>query len=127
LAGLSVIEALDTLDKSHHGASRQMIRALIVGLKEGQLLSQAMAAEGNFPHLLVAMVRSAEVTSDLPQALQRFIEHEKRTAEVRHQLTSVALYPALLLLVGGGVMMFLLLYVMPRFSRIFENMHDLPW
>jgi general secretion pathway protein F len=126
-AGLSVIEALETLAKGQHGGSLLVLNSLISRLKEGQPLSRAMAQAQPFPQLLIAMVQSAEVTSDLPSALSRFLEHEKRTAEVRHQITSVALYPALLLLVGGGVMMFLLLYVMPRFARVFENMHDLPW
>lgn len=127
-AGLSVIEALDTLDRSNRGAVGHIVSELSGKLKQGLTLSRSMASdEMGFPALLIAMVRSAEVTSDLPQALARYLDHEKRAAQVRHQVVSVALYPSLLLAVGGGVMLFLLLYVMPRFARIFEGMSTLPW
>jgi general secretion pathway protein F len=126
-AGLSVIEALDTLHKGAHGQWIEIIRLIVTQLRQGQTLSKALEQQPLFPPLLIAMVRSAEVTSDLPQALTRFLEHQHRSEQVRHQLTSVALYPLLLMSVGGCVMLFLLLYVMPRFARVFESMNNLPW
>lgn len=126
-AGLSVIETLETLQRGGSNPSARLVGELITHLKQGQALSQAMARHPEFPPLLIAMVRSAEVTSNLTQALERFLEHERRAEEIRHQLTSVALYPLLLTTVGGLVMLFLLLYVMPRFSRVFEGMNNLPW
>ena len=110
LAGLSVIDALE----------RQ--------LREGKTLSAALAADSAFPALLVALVKASELTSDLAQCLTRYLEHETRVAEIRHRLTSTAIYPLLLIGVGTLVLLFLLFYVMPRFARIFEGMTgDLPW
>jgi general secretion pathway protein F len=127
-AGLSVIEALETLQRAAPGGSRPLFDSLTQRLRGGQRLSQALAAEPGIPSLLVALVRASELTSDLPQALSRFLEHEQRVAELRHRITSVAIYPALLTLVGAGVLLFLLLYVVPRFARVFEGMNgDLPW
>lgn len=126
-AGLSVIEVLETLSKGANAKWAAIVEQIVTRLREGQSLSIALEQTGVFPSLLVAMVHSAELTSDLPQALNRFLDHEKKAAQVRHQLTSVALYPVLLIMVGGSVMLFLLLYVMPRFARVFESMHDLPW
>jgi general secretion pathway protein F len=127
-AGLSVIEALATLQQSAAGARRGMLEALVRQLRSGQRLSQALGSQPQFPELLVALVRASEHTSDLPQALTRFIEHEQRVAELRHRITSVAIYPLLLTGVGTLVLLFLLLYVMPRFARVFEGMNEaLPW
>ncbi|MBC7701780.1 type II secretion system F family protein [Aquabacterium sp.] len=127
-AGLSLIEALETLRKGAMGPWVEIIAQVDTHLRQGQALSQAMEHQSScFPPLLIAMVRSAEVTSDLPQALTRYLEHERRSEQVRHQITSVALYPVLLMGVGGSVMLFLLLYVMPRFARVFESMNNLPW
>lgn len=126
-AGLSLIEALETLRKGARGPWAEIIWQVDTHLRQGQALSQAMEHQSLFPPLLIAMVRSAEVTSDLPQALTRYLEHERRSEQVRHQITSVALYPVLLMGVGGSVMLFLLLYVMPRFARVFESMNNLPW
>lgn len=124
-AGLSVIEALETVQR---GSPSSILSSLVRHLRDGLPLSQAMASEPAFPPLLVALVKASELTSDLPQSLARYIDHEKRVAELRHRIRSVALYPLLLIGVGGLVLLFLLFYVMPRFARIFEGMNgDLPW
>ena len=128
LAGLSVIEALDAQRRGAKGSAATVIDALERQLREGKTLSAALAADPVFPALLVALVKASELTSDLAQCLTRYLEHETRVAEIRHRLTSTAIYPLLLIGVGTLVLLFLLFSVMPRFARIFEGMTgDLPW
>ena len=128
VAGLSVIEALDALRRGARAGAVSVIERLERQLQEGKTLSDAFAADPVFPALLVALVRASELTSDLPQTLTRFLEHEQRIAEVRHRIVSTSVYPLLLIGVGGLVMLFLLFYVMPRFARVFEGMTgELPW
>lgn len=127
-AGLSVIEALDALRRGAKGNAVTIIDALERRLREGKTLSTALAADPVFPELLVALVKASELTSDLAQSLTRFMEHEARVAEIRHRLVSTAIYPMLLIGVGGLVLLFLLFYVMPRFARLFQGMTgELPW
>jgi general secretion pathway protein F len=127
-SGLSVIEALEALRRGARGSSVLAIEALVRQLREGLTLSSAFAADSNFPELLVALVQASELTSDLPQSLTRYLEHEQRATEVRHRLVSASIYPVLLIGVGGLVLLFLLFFVMPRFARVFEGMTgDLPW
>jgi general secretion pathway protein F len=128
VAGLSVIEALVTLERGASASNASVLAELARRLRSGERLSDALSAQPTFPALLVALVRASELTSDLPQALSRFLDHERRVSELRHRLTSVAIYPLLVTLVGLGVLVFLGLYVMPRFARIFEDMTGpLPW
>lgn len=128
IAGLSVIEALQTLQRQRSDDWSAVMTELESQLRQGMPLSSALQSAGRFPTLLVAMVRAAEVTSSLPQALERYLAHERRAAYVWHQVTSIALYPTLLLGIGGLVMLFLSFYVMPRFARIFQGMQgELPW
>lgn len=128
VAGLSVVEALDALRRGARGGAGTAIERLQRQLQEGKTLSDALSGDAVFSGLLVALVRASELTSDLPQSLTRFLEHEQRVAEVRHRITSTLIYPTLLIGVGCLVLLFLLFYVMPRFARIFEGMHgDLPW
>ncbi|MEO8154058.1 MAG: type II secretion system F family protein [Rhizobacter sp.] len=128
VAGLSVIESLDALRRGAKGAAANAIERLERQLREGKTLSDALSTDAVFPPLLVALVKASELTSDLPQTLSRFLEHEQRVTEVRHRLVSTAIYPLLLMDVGSLVMLFLLFYVMPRFARVFEGMTgELPW
>jgi len=128
VAGLSVIEALDALARGAHGQAGGVIERLERSLRTGQTLAGGLAQQDVFPPLLVALVRSAELTSDLPATLSRFLDHESRVSEVRHRLVAASIYPLLLTGVGVLVLFFLCLYVMPRFARIFEGMTgELPW
>ena len=128
IAGLSVIEALDALRRGATGYAGRLIEQLERSLQTGHTLSDALANQPVFPALLIALVRSSELTSDLPQTLTRFLEHERRVAEVRHRLVSASIYPLLLMSVGSLILLFLFFYVMPRFARVFEGMTgELPW
>ncbi|MNG27572.1 putative type II secretion system protein F [compost metagenome] len=81
-----------------------------------------------FPALYIALVQSSEKTGALGDALGRYVAYRQRMDEVRQKIVSASIYPLLLLLVGGGVVLFLLGYVVPRFSLVFEGMgSELPW
>ncbi|MNJ52095.1 Type II secretion system protein F [compost metagenome] len=73
-------------------------------------------------------MQSSEKTGALGDALGRYVAYRQRMDEVRQKIISASIYPLLLLLVGGGVVLFLLGYVVPRFSLVFEGLGtELPW
>lgn len=121
-AGLSLIEALESLQERAAGEPRDVIGGLAAGLRQGQRLSQALAAQpSHFPALYVGIIHAAETTSDLPAALARFVEFEQRSAQMRSKALNAAIYPLVLLLVGGGVTLFLVGFVVPRFASVYEE------
>ena len=129
-AGLGVVEALDALHEKEASAElRAILARLSTAVREGQRLSAALRAQPQcFPPLFAGLVQAAENTSDLPHALERYIAYETRLAALRHKLVSATLYPALLLGVGGAVALFLMGYVVPRFSAVYQgSQHKLPW
>ncbi|MFF7110333.1 type II secretion system F family protein [Pseudomonas sichuanensis] len=129
-AGLPLIDALESLaEKSPAGSARKTLEQLVRQLYEGRSLSQALAQQPRvFPTLYVALVQSSERTGALGDALTRYIGYRQRLDLVRQKLVGASVYPLLLLLVGGGVVLFLLGYVVPRFSLVFEGMGtELPW
>lgn len=129
-AGLSAIESLGALiEKDTQPARRAVLGRLAQQLREGHRLSSALRSQpGIFPPLFVGVIQAAEGTSDLPQALARYLEYETRVRSVRHKVTSAAIYPAILLVVGLGVSLFLLGYVVPRFAAVYEDRgRSLPW
>ncbi|MDZ4398792.1 type II secretion system F family protein [Hydrogenophaga sp.] len=129
-AGLSVIEALDTLvEKDTQAARRAVLNRLAERLRQGQRLSSALREQPQvFPPLFVGVVQAAEGTSDLPRALARYLDYETRLQSVLHKVTSAAIYPAVLLVVGVSVSLFLLGYVVPKFSSVYQGSGQaLPW
>jgi general secretion pathway protein F len=129
-AGLGIVEGLEALlEKEASPATRGVLERLLAGLREGKRLSAVMAAQPTlFPPLYVGIVRAAEGTSDLPRALERYIEYQQRIDTVRAKVVSASIYPAILLLVGGGVSIFLMSYVVPRFAEVYQGAgRNLPW
>lgn len=129
-AGLGIVEALEALlEKEASPATRGVLERLLAGLREGQRFSTVLADQPElFPPLYVGIVKAAEGTSDLPRALSRFIDYQQRIDLVRGKLVSAAIYPCILLLVGGGVSLFLIGYVVPRFAEVYQGAgRNLPW
>ncbi|TAH47549.1 MAG: type II secretion system F family protein [Betaproteobacteria bacterium] len=129
-AGIPLAEAMSALaEKEHRGAVRVVLSHILTALREGRTLSSALEAHPQaFPDLYVATIRAAERTSDLDQALERYIAYQQQVDTLRGKLVSASIYPVLLLGVGGLVVLFLLGYVVPRFSHIYEDMGgDVPF
>lgn len=129
-AGLGVVEALEALlEKEAAPATRGVLERLLEGLREGQRFSTVLGEQPQlFPPLYVGIVKAAEGTSDLPRSLERFIDYQQRVDLVRTKLVSAAIYPCILLLVGGGVSLFLIGYVVPRFAEVYQGAgRNLPW
>jgi len=129
-AGLGIVEALEgLLEKESNLALRSVLSRLLEGLREGKRLSAVLAEQPDlFPPLYIGIVRASEGTSDLPRALSRFIDYQQRIDAVRGKIVSAAIYPSILLLVGGGVSFFLIAYVVPHFAEVYRGAgRDLPW
>lgn len=129
-AGLNLVEALQALaSKEQRAWMRRVTGGLLSALRAGESFSQALARfPEQFPPIYAAVVRASERTGDLQRALLRYIEYEQKFERVRKKLVSALLYPAVLVIVGTLVLMFLVFYVVPRFSRVYENLsQELPF
>lgn len=122
-AGLNLSEALATLlAKERQPAALAIQEYILKGLREGKNFSDVLATKPKiFPDVYVATVRASERTGDLPKALSRFIAYQVQFEILRKKLISAAIYPCMLLIVGGFVALFLLGYVVPKFSVVYES------
>jgi len=124
VAGMTAVEAIETLAAGRQDARRERVHAgLLRALHEGQSLSRAMAGTGEFPEVLVASVMASERTSTLPAALEDFLRYDGMLRKLRQQLVSAAIYPAVVVTLGAAICVFLLLFVVPRFSRMYADLH----
>jgi general secretion pathway protein F len=122
-AGMTVVEALETLNAQPLGRTRaQLHAALVSALRQGQALSAAMQSTGAFPAVLVAGVKASERTSSLVEALDDFLRYHEMLERLRRQVASAAIYPAVVVALGGIITLFLLLFVIPRFSGMYADL-----
>lgn len=129
-AGLSLVETVDILArKSRQAETKKILESLIRHLREGLSFSKALEAmPGAFPSLYVATMRTSEQTGNLPEALRRYLAYHQQLSLVRDKVVAASVYPVLLMGVGMLVILFLLGYVVPRFSKVYEDVgSNLPW
>ena len=104
-----------------------MLRTLCIGLwerlGEGSSLSQAML---DFPTVFdssgVNLIQAGEATGSLNDVLSRIIVHLTEQKELRRQLLTALSYPALILVVSGCVIVFILLFLMPRMESLLNSL-----
>lgn len=129
-AGLNVVEAVETLaEKEARPDTRLMLDKLIGALYEGQTFSSILTHYPDvFPDVYVASVKASEKTGDLAEALGRYITFASQMEVVKKRLVSASIYPVVLIITGLVVTLFLMIYVVPKFSKIYTDMSraDLP-
>jgi general secretion pathway protein F len=123
-AGLNLVEALQTLaEKEGRGERQEVLSAILAAIHRGEPFSQAVAAlPRQFSPLYVATIKAAERTGNVREALGRYIAYQEEIDRVRKKVVSASIYPAILMVVGGLVLGFLMFYVVPRFARVYEDM-----
>jgi len=123
-AGLNLVEALQTLsEKETGGERREVLSAILAAIHRGEPFSQAVASlPRHFPPLYVATIKAAERTGNVPEALGRYVAYQEELERVRKKIVAASIYPVVLMGVGGLVLAFLMLYVVPRFARVYEDM-----
>lgn len=129
-SGLSLVEAIEALaEKEQQAESKAVLNQVMAALYEGLPFSTALEKEPQvFSALYVALIRASERTGDMVQALARHVTYQTQIDAVRKKIVTASIYPVLLLVVGGLVVLFLLGYVVPKFSTIYESTGaDLPW
>ena len=123
-AGLSLVESIETLgEKEASPTARRTLAQVMTRLREGQTLGTALSEHPQtFPTLYVATVRAAERTGALREALSRYIAYQQQVDVLRKSLINASIYPAVLCGAGLLVVAFLMGYVVPRFSSIYEDL-----
>lgn len=122
-AGIPLSDAVKILAKQTKKQSlKKNFNQLVYQLLKGESLSDAMEMQGEvFPKLLINMVKTAEMTGDLPSILDDMAEYYTSMDQTRKQMKSAMTYPAVVLTIAIGVLIFMLTYLVPQFTAMFEE------
>lgn len=117
------------LEMPEDEAARRTIEDVRDAVRGGASLSAALDRQhGTFSRLFVNMVRAGEAGGSLHETLQRLADYLERSRALRARVINALVYPAILLAMVGLSLLFLLGYVVPQFSSMYESLDaDLPW
>jgi general secretion pathway protein F len=130
VAGLPLDRSLQVLQElSENERVKRTVTEIRDKVREGGSLSDALEEQhGAFNRLFVNMVRAGEVGGTLDVTLVRLTDYLERSRELKDSIVSALIYPILLLVLAAGSLILLLVYVIPQFTPIFEELGgDLPF
>ena len=122
-ASVPLYEAMTTLyEQESEGELKRVISRIRDRLAQGSNLAATMAAEPTvFSESYISMVAAGEAGGALEIILERLAEFLEDQQAVRSRITTALAYPILMMVVGVGVMLFLLAFVIPKIVVIFEQ------
>lgn len=122
-SNVPLVHGLDLLGK---GAQEREFQGVLTDIKkeigDGKSLSEALSCHPQyFSRLYVGMVRAGEMGGALEGVLYRLSAWLEREEKIRSEVYSAMIYPAIMLLVGGGAVLFLMGFVIPKFELMFTD------
>ena len=128
-AGISLIDAIGILEHQTVDARKRRVCSNIkYELVKGENLSNALASQGNvFPQLLINMIKTSEMTGDLPSILDDMTEYYTTLDRTRKAAVSAMIYPTIIFVFSLMVIAFIFTFVIPQFVDMFnENDATIP-
>ena len=129
----SGVPLLHSLEVLHHQTKDSffavVLHDMIVNLRNGRAFSACLQDHPQaFPDIYVALVRAGEESGRLKELLTSLTVYHRKQDEISQKIRGALTYPAFMLVVGLGTVLFILSFVMPKISVLFEGMHtELPW
>jgi general secretion pathway protein F len=129
-AGVTLVESLTALvDQVEKERFKRILSDVKQRVNEGSSLADALAVHQKvFGSLYINMIRAGEHSGALDAVLLRLADFTESQAKLQQKIVGTMLYPAIMLLVGGGILVLLMTIVVPKVTKIFETMKaTLPW
>lgn len=123
-AGITLIESLKILSRQYKNKSyKKIFKMIIYDLSMGENFSTALENRGvAFPNLLITMVKSSEMTGELPEVLDDMADYFTETEKTRKQMITAMMYPTIVFVFAICVLTFIMVYVIPKFVDIYASM-----
>ncbi len=122
-AGLPILNSLDLLIKRQKDAQlRSVLDNVRDRVKSGELLSDSFAAQAMFPKIYTTTLLAGEKSGNMEEVLSRYISFQRVAITFKKKLAVSLVYPALLVFMVVGMLIFLITYVVPQFAKLFETM-----
>src|SRR5437870_10213436 len=129
-AGLPVLRSLKILEgQMKRGVLKNALIDVVDDVESGSTLSEAFGKHPKcFDRLYVNMVKAGEAGGALETILQRLADFKEKSQSLKRRITGAMVYPVVVILVAVGILTFIMLYIIPKFEKIFKDFQmTLPW
>src|SRR5437879_6640801 len=122
-AGLPVLRSLRILEhQMKPGVLKNALIDVVDDVESGSSLSEAFAKHPKcFDRLYVNMVRAGEAGGALEIILKRLADFKEKAQSLKRRITGAMVYPVVVLLVAVGILTFIMIWIIPKFEKIFAD------
>jgi len=122
-AGISIRQALEGIaDQTDNLKFRKILQSIRQDVESGKQFSEAIAKYPRlFDALYVNMVRASEMSGSFAHMLDRIATFMKQQLETRKMVIGASIYPGVIATLATTVTIFLMTFVLPRFTTVFEG------
>jgi len=123
-SGLPLLRSLNVLSKQERDpVLRGTVNKLAEGVQGGATFSDSLAQHpAIFNELYVNMVKAGELGGVLEVVLTRLAEFQEKATKIRNKVKSAMVYPIIVMIMAIAIMVFLLVFIVPKFEAIFHDM-----
>lgn len=128
-AGLPLSDSLRTMvDQTSNKKMRNVIEDILVQVSAGKSLAVAFARHPDvFDKVYLALIEAGEMSGTLDESLKRLATQQEKDAAMMSKIRSAMTYPAIVLLVINGVMIFMMMVVVPQVESLYKDLkQELP-
>lgn len=123
-AGIPVLQSIVLLrQRSASSSLRAVLTDVEENIRSGVPLSEAFESQGIFPKIYTSSLLAGERSGSLDEVLSRYVDYLKKSVGIARKIRGALAYPAVLLVAAGLMVTFLVLYVVPRMSNLFEGLN----
>jgi type IV pilus assembly protein PilC len=123
-AGMPLLRGLRILHAQQSGGALKLVISEIAGdIEQGRTLTEALSAHPRvFDRLYVNMVRAGEISGTLEVTLLRLAEFVEKALKIKRKVKAAMFYPAAVMLVAGGILTLMMVFIVPRFQAVFDGL-----
>lgn len=121
-SGVPLLQSLDLLTDQFEGKLKSILINVRDDIKEGRSLAQGLSNYPNvFDTIYVQLVRAGEASGKLEIVLEKLVDYMERRAAIIKRVKSAMTYPLIQLFVAGIVVVALVIFVVPKFAKTFQQ------
>ncbi len=127
-AGVPLSQALSILEEQMENKKlKRIVQCVYDDLQRGKGLSEAFAVhEKMLPSIMIKLIEAGEISGTLDLSLERLAQHFQKEYNITKKIRSAMMYPVIVSIVAVLVVIFLLVFVLPKFETFFASSEDLP-
>lgn len=125
-SGLPLLRGLTVLGKQEpNPVLRSTISALGESVQGGSTFSESLAQHPRiFNKLYVNMVKAGELGGVLEVVLNRLAEYQEKAHKLKNKIVSAMVYPVIVMFIAVSILLFLMVFIVPKFKEMFSEMGD---